>query len=141
MPARRAQSPDGGKHQECDPLFEGAAGAAGGPFVENFRHVLSAIFDSVWWFLAAAVGRMMFHSREAQAGRRRFWGRELPFELVIAFGMGLPAYSVCAWLDLTGGQSAGLISAIGYLGPRAIDTLFERAAAALPGLFGKKDGA
>lgn len=82
-----------------------------------------------WWIVAAFAGRMLFHSREAQAGRRHFWGRELPFELVIAVVMGLIAFSLCAWLDLTGPVSAGVISAVAYLGPRAIDTLFERALA------------
>lgn len=108
--------------------------------MEYLRDAALAFFEHLWWLFAAAVGRMMFHSREVQAGRRRFWGRELLIELPIAIGMGLVGHSLCAWLALPGAVSAGLISAIGYLGPRAIDTLFERAAAAFPGLFGKKGG-
>lgn len=88
---------------------------------------LDAARNHFWWIVAAIAGRLLFHSREAQAGRRHFWGRELPFELVIAVVMGLIAFSLCAWLDLTGPVSAGVISAVAYLGPRAIDTLFERA--------------
>lgn len=91
-----------------------------------------------WWIVAGLAGRLMFHGREAQAGRRRFWGRELPFELLIAIGMGLVGYSSCAWLHLDGPVSAGVVSAIAYLGPRAIDTLFERASAAAGSIIGRK---
>lgn len=94
--------------------------------MEHLKHGALVILENLWWLLAATVGRMMFHGREAQAGRRKFWGRELPFELLIAIGMGLIGYSACAWLSLSGPVSAGAISATGYLGPRAIDTLFER---------------
>ena len=91
------------------------------------KELLDTAGNHIWWIFAAMGGRLLFHSREAQAGRRPFWGRELPFELVIALAMGLIAFSLCAWLDLTGPVSAGVISAVAYLGPRAIDTLFERA--------------
>lgn len=102
---------------------------------------MKELFESashhIWWIVAALGGRLLFHSREAQAGRRRFWGRELPFELLVAVGMGLIGYSLCAWLDLAGPVSAGVISAVAYLGPRAIDTLFDRATEAGSSWLGK----
>lgn len=97
-----------------------------GDEMEYLKHGAQLILENLWWMVAAMAGRLMFHGHEAQAGRRRFWGRELPFEIVVASGMGLIGYSACAWLDLPGPVSAGVIGAIGYLGPRAIDTLFER---------------
>lgn len=90
-----------------------------------------------WWIVAGIAGRLLFHTREVQAGRRCFWGRELPFELVIAIAMGLIGYSLCSWLELTGPVSAGVISAVAYLGPRAIDTMFDRALAAGASMIGK----
>ncbi len=89
-------------------------------------HWIESIRENGVWILAGLVGRMMFHAREAQAGRRTFWGRELPFELMLAIGMGLVGYSACAWFELNGPISAGVISAIAYLGPRAIDTAWDR---------------
>ena len=89
--------------------------------------LLTAARDYVWWIAAGLFGRLMFHSREVQAGRRRFWGRELPFELLFAVGIGLIGNAICAYFKLDGAASAGVVSAVAYLGPRAIDTLFERA--------------
>jgi len=83
---------------------------------------------------------MLFHTREAQAGNRRFWGRELPFELLVALGMGLIGYSLCSWFELVGPVAAGVISAVAYLGPRAIDTMFDRALEAGGNFFGKGKG-
>lgn len=99
--------------------------------------LIEAVSRHFWWIIAAVGGRLLFHSREAQAGRRHFWGRELPFELLIAVVMGLIAFSLCAYLDLTGPVSAGVISAVAYLGPRALDTLFERAMETGANILGK----
>lgn len=95
----------------------------------GMTELLAVARDHIWWIIAGLAGRLMFHSREVQAGRRRFWGRELPFELLLAVGMGLIGYSLCAYYSISGAASAGLISAIAYLGPRAIDTMFDRATA------------
>lgn len=104
---------------------------------------LAEIFDTIsnkfWWITAGAVGRLMFHSREAQAGRRKFWGRELPFELIVAVSMGLIGYSFCAYFKLEGPVSAGVVSAVAYLGPRALDTLFERLSGTVSSIFKKGD--
>ena len=105
----------------------------------TFAEFYEAASNKLWWILAGATGRLMFHTREAQAGRRKFWGRELPFELAVAVGMGLIGYSVCAYFKLDGPVSAGVVSAIAYLGPRALDTLFERLSGAATTLFKKGD--
>jgi hypothetical protein len=100
--------------------------------------IYETVSNKFWWIMAGVIGRLMFHSREAQAGRRSFWGRELPFELVVAVSMGLIGYSVCAYFKLEGPVSAGVVSAIAYLGPRALDTLFERLSGAAATVFSKK---
>lgn len=99
--------------------------------------LIEAARNHFWWIVAGLAGRLLFHTREVQAGRRCFWGRELPFELLVAVGMGLIGYSLCAWLKLDGPVSAGVVSAVAYLGPRAIDTLFDRALDAGANLIGK----
>lgn len=96
---------------------------------------VEAVRSQFWWIMAGMAGRLMFHTREAQAGRRRFWGRELPFELIIAVAMGLIGYAVGEYLELSGPVTAGLISALSYLGPRAIDTLFDRALTGVSDVF------
>lgn len=88
---------------------------------------LTAAREHFWWIVAGLFGRLMFHSREAQAGRRRFWGRELPFELLLAVGMGMIGNAICAYFGIVPEAAAGVVSAVAYLGPRAIDTLFDRA--------------
>ncbi len=102
------------------------------------NELIEAARNQFWWIVAGIAGRLMFHGREAQAGRRKFWGREMPFELLIAVAMGLVGSSLCAWLALDGAVSSGVVSAVAYLGPRAIDTLFDRAMAAAAN-FVKKD--
>mgnify|MGYP002882526481 CR=1 FL=1 len=93
-----------------------------------FERAFAALANA-WPLGAGLLGRLMFHTREAQAGRRRFWGRELLFELPMAIGMSLIGYSLGEWLSLPGAVSAGMIGALAYLGPRAIDAAFDKAAA------------
>lgn len=123
----------------------GVGAKMGAQMGHDLGDYLSGLLESLrphfWWIVAGIGGRMMFHSREAQAGRRRFFGRELPFELFMAIGMGLIGYSCCAWFKLDGAVSAGAVSAVAYLGPRAIDVMFDRAQGALEGFFGRKGGA
>lgn len=103
------------------------------------NEIVDAVRQHVWWLAAGLIGRIMFHSREAQAGRRRFWGRELPFEVLLAVGMGLIGSSLCAWFNLDGTVATGVVSATAYLGPRAIDTLWERIQSAAGKAIEKKD--
>jgi len=84
--------------------------------------MVDAAANNGWWLAPGIVGRLMFHSKEVQAGRRRFWGRELPFETFIALGMGMIGYSIGVYWALPGPVTAGIISVIAYLGPRFIDT-------------------
>ncbi len=89
---------------------------------------LIAILDS--WFggaattlLGAAMGRLMFHSQETRKGRRRFFGRELIWEIPICIGMALIGDSLAAYLDLSRPASVGLIAALAYLGPRGAEVI------------------
>lgn len=96
--------------------------------MSDWTETMMAALAKAWPLGAGVIGRLMFHTREAQAGRRRFWGRELLFELPMAVGMSLIGYSLSQWLALPGPVAAGVIGALAYLGPRAIDAAWDKAA-------------
>jgi hypothetical protein len=81
---------------------------------------------NIWWLLAGLMGRMMFHGREAQAGRRKFWGKELPFEVLIAVGMAFLGKAAAGYFDLPAEAATAAAGVAAYLGPRAVDTLFDK---------------
>ncbi|WP_257556393.1 phage holin family protein [Sphingobium sp. CFD-2] len=86
------------------------------------KDLADAAANNGWWLAPGIVGRLMFHSKEVQAGRRRFWGREMLPETFIAVGMAMIGNALGTYWDLPGPVSAGLIGALSYLGPRFIDT-------------------
>lgn len=93
----------------------------------DMKEVVESAANNGWWIIPGIAGRMMFHGREVQEGRRKFWGKELPFEILIAIGMGMIGYSVGVYWQFSGPVTAGVISTIAYLGPRFIDTAAARA--------------
>lgn len=75
--------------------------------------------------LAATIGRLMYHAKEVQRGNRRFWSFALLLDLLIAIGMGIIAYGLCSWWSLSGASMAATCAVAGYLGPHAIDAIFN----------------
>lgn len=73
--------------------------------------------------LGAFAGRLMFHATEVKRGKRRFFGRELVWELPIAIGMAIIGEGAAAYFDLPPTVSTGLIAALAYLGPRGVEVL------------------
>ena len=94
----------------------------------SWQDVIEATKQHFWWIVAGVIGRMMFHGAEARAGRRPFWGRELPFELVMAVGMAFVGKAFAAWWGLTGDMVTAVAGVAAYLGPRAIDVAFDKVA-------------
>lgn len=87
---------------------------------------LVALLDS--WFggaattvIGAVMGRLMWHASETKKGKRRFFGRELVWEIPIAFGMAIIGDSIAVYFDLSRTVSVGLIAALAYLGPRGAE--------------------
>jgi len=70
---------------------------------------------------------MIFHGKEAQAGRRRFWGKELPFEMRIAVGMVFVGKAGAVYAGLGVEPATAIAGVAAYLGPRAIDALYDKA--------------
>lgn len=81
--------------------------------------------------LWAAVGRMMYHARQVQQGRRRVFSPALVWELPVALGMGAVGAGLAQWLGLTGQMRDGLVVCAAYIGPRMIEQAFERLVAFL----------
>jgi len=78
-------------------------------------------------FMWAAVGRLMFHARQVQQGRRRLFSKSLLLELPIALGMGMVGAGVADWWGFTGQVRDAVLVSAGFVGPRAIEQVFERA--------------
>lgn len=89
---------------------------------------IAVIRANIWWIAAGILGRMIFHGREAQAGRRKFWGKELPFELLIAVGMAFVGKAAATYSGLGPEPATALAGVAAYLGPRVLDVAFDRAA-------------
>lgn len=75
--------------------------------------------------IAGIVGRLMFHARMVQQGKRKPISWALLFDLPIALGMGWGVYGVCVWwgLSFEPTMSAGIAAA--YLGPYSVDRVFS----------------
>lgn len=81
-----------------------------------------------WTGGAGVVGRLMYHARQVQRGKRKPIGWALLLDLPIAFGMGWGAYGVCVWAGLGSEPTVSAAIAVSYLGPYSIDRLFGRLA-------------
>ena len=74
----------------------------------------------------AALGRLMWHAQEVQAGHRRFWSLNLVWEGLIAVGVGFMAAGIADYAGLEGRPALGAIIFISYLGPRGIGAMLMR---------------
>jgi len=77
-----------------------------------------------WTGGAGIVGRLMFHARQVQQGRRKPWSWALVFDLPIALAMGWITYGLCAWFDMDPQPTISAAIAASYLGPYSVDRLF-----------------
>lgn len=74
---------------------------------------------------ASTIGRLMFHVREVQAGRRKFWSWQLLYEWPTAIGMGMIADGAAEFLGLTDGQRTAFVASVAFLGPPLIQEIFN----------------
>lgn len=75
---------------------------------------------------AGLLGRLMFHSRMVQQGKRKPLSWTLLFDVPIGLGMGWTALGLGIWLGLLPQVSVSIGIAFGHLGPFAIDRVFAR---------------
>ena len=76
--------------------------------------------------IGAMMGRLMWHTSEVKKQNRRFFGKELLWELPVAFGMGVFGEGAADYFQLSDTAGVALIVALAYLGPRGIEVLFTR---------------
>lgn len=86
--------------------------------------MLNSLFGGAATTLVGAfTGRLMYHSTEVKSGRRRFFGKEILWEIPIAIGMALIGEAAASYLGLTQPASTGLVATLAYLGPRGAEAL------------------
>lgn len=78
-----------------------------------------------WTGLGGVVGRLMFHAREVQQGRRKPLSMALLFDLPIALAMGWITHGLFVWLGLGPEPTISGAIAAAYLGPYSVDRLFS----------------
>ena len=71
--------------------------------------------------IGAMMGRLMWHTSEVKKQKRRFFGKELLWELPVAFGMGVFGEGAADYFMLSDTAGVALIVALAYLGPRGIE--------------------
>lgn len=88
-------------------------------FIEAAANFLAAM-------VAAMIGRIVRHVQLVQNGLRRIWGIQLVLELPVAIFMGFVGSGLADWLVLSQKSTIGLVAALSYLGPAAIEQLVQR---------------
>ena len=90
----------------------------------SFIEMIDRIFGGALATLFGAfTGRLMYHSGEVKLGRRRFFGRELLWEIPVAVGMALIGEAATSFMGLTQPVSTGFVATLAYLGPRGAEAL------------------
>lgn len=81
--------------------------------------------SGVAWFFGV-IGRLVFHSREVQAGRRSPFGWHLLWEIPVAIAMGTIGMGIASYLSLPHGwPTAAVVASISYIGPGFIEWAFD----------------
>ncbi|ETD90411.1 phage holin family protein [Rhodobacter capsulatus] len=92
---------------------------------------LVELVDAIWGgavttMAAALAGRLMWHSTEVRARKRRFLSRELLWELPVAVGMAIIGEAVAAYFELGRTVTTGVVASLAYLGPRGAQVALTR---------------
>lgn len=74
----------------------------------------------------AWLGRMLYHVRQVQRNRRKFWSIHMVWEILTALCLGFVADGIAAYFDITGRPATAAIIVISYLGPSWIEAVLLR---------------
>jgi len=80
-------------------------------------------YSGLLTIVLAWMGRMMWHVREVQGHRRRFFSMHLIWELMTAICIGFLADGVAEWVGLVGKPATAAIIFVSYLGPRGVEQI------------------
>lgn len=91
-----------------------------------FRWVLDGLNGFFSGMIGAALmGRLAWHTRLAQAGKRALFGPELLYEAPIVGLAGYVGAGIAAYFDLNSSAAGGLCAVLGYFGPVGIQALIS----------------
>lgn len=90
--------------------------------IEAFRNILGGAGVTL---VASTLGRLMWHTNEVRARRRKFFGHELLWELPTALGMGLVGEGLSSYYQLDELATVGVIVTLSYLGPRGVEAIYQ----------------
>lgn len=93
---------------------------SGSSFIETINTLFGG---AVTTLIGAFTGRLMYHSGEVKLGRRRFFGKELLWEIPVAIGMAIIGEAAAGYLGLGQPVSTGVVATLAYLGPRGAEAL------------------
>jgi CHASE2 domain-containing sensor protein len=76
-----------------------------------------------WTGAAALLGRLLFHAKQVQAGKRKPLTWTLLWDVPIALAMGWTAYGIGVWFDLVPQAIISTAIMASYLGPYTVDRI------------------
>lgn len=92
----------------------------------SFIEMMDRLFGgAVTTLIGAFTGRLMYHSGEVKLGRRKFFGKELLWEIPVAVGMAMIGEAAASYFGLAQPVSTGLVATLAYLGPRGTETVLS----------------
>ena len=88
----------------------------------SFIEMINNFFGgAITTLIGAFTGRLMYHSGEVKLGKRKFFGKELLWEIPVAVGMALIGDAAATYIGLTQPVSTGFVATLAYLGPRGAE--------------------
>lgn len=74
----------------------------------------------------ALLARLLLHNKMVKAGHRRFWSKELFWEIPTAVFCAIVGGGVATYLNFEVMAAHAVVGAIGWLGPRSIEVMLAR---------------
>lgn len=72
------------------------------------------------------LGRLMYHARQVQLGKRKPFSWVLLWDIPVALCMGWIALGVATWLKIPWETTVSLALVAAYLGPYSLDIVFAK---------------
>lgn len=100
--------------------------------IHSAAQVWGAIRDAVIGIAlvlpSALIGRLLWHRRMARIGKRRFWSRDLLWELPMAVFCAVLGGGAAELLAVSGMAEHAVVGAVAWLGPRGLEAVLYSAA-------------